>query len=194
MRNKRSRLRIDFKALGFSSSSSSTASGRLYRRPSHAPRKPELIFSKARIVVLQSSEMRNFFEKSEFFACSEIFVWSTRTQGTRNCPEREALESESGRSPHAAPPWPTNMHRFREKADSKKNILRSNSPTGNYSGLSFFLGSFSLLLATHLLMFAFRSMRLRTSSRACSGANPFPSTLLRSSSSDIVQSAFDKLF
>ena len=50
--------------LGFSSSSISTVSERLYRRPSHTPRYPELIFSRARIVVLQSSEMRSFVEKT----------------------------------------------------------------------------------------------------------------------------------
>ena len=147
--------------------------------------------------MLQSSEMRCFVEKIDFFTCSEILLWSTRTQGTRRFSGSLALESDNGRSPHAVPPSLAKVHRFREKADSKKNILRSNSPTDDYSGLSFFgpLGvSFSLLLAIHLLMFAFRSMRLRTSSRACSGAKPLPSTLFRSNSSDIVQSAFDKLF
>ena len=56
------------------------------------------------------------------------------------------------------------MHRFREKADSKKNISRSNSPTGDYSGLvfSFFGVSFSVHLAIHLLMFAFRSIETST--------------------------------
>ena len=56
------------------------------------------------------------------------------------------------------------IHRFREKADSKKNISRSNSPTGDYSGVvfSFFGVSFSVHLAIHLLMFAFRSMETST--------------------------------
>ena len=55
------------------------------------------------------------------------------------------------------------IHRFREKADSKKNISRSNSPTANYSGLvfSFFGVSFSVHLAIHLML-AFRSIETST--------------------------------
>ena len=114
--------------------------------------------------MLHNSEMRSFAEKMDFFTCSEILVWSTRTQGTRSCPGSEARESESGRSPHATPPSPAKMHRFREKADSKKNISRSNSPTGDYSGLvfSFFGAPFSVHLAIHMLMFAFRSIETST--------------------------------
>ena len=143
-RSRRSLLRTDFKAVGFSISSISIVLERLYRRPSHTPRYPVLIFSKARIVVLQSSEMRCFVEKMDFFTWSEILLWSTRTQGTRSCSGSLALESDNERSPHAVPPSLAKVHRFREKADSKKNILRSNSPTKsrstteNYSGLSFF--------------------------------------------------------
>ena len=51
-----------------------------------------------------------------------------------------------------------------------------------------------LLFATHMLMFARRSIRFRTSSNACSGAKPLPSTLFKSNSSEIDQSALLKLF
>ena len=114
--------------------------------------------------MLQSSEMRCFVEKTDFFTCSEILLWSTRTQGTRSCSGSVARESDCGRSPHAVPSSLAKIHRFREKADSKKNISRSNSPTGDYSGLvfSFFGVSFSVHLAIHLLMFAFRSIETST--------------------------------
>ena len=99
----------------------------------------------------------------DFFTCSEIFVWFTRTQRTRSCSGSVARDFESGRSPHAAPPSPAKIHRFREKADSKKNISRTNSPTANYSGsvFSFFGVSFSVYLAIHLML-AFRSIETST--------------------------------
>ena len=133
-----------------------------WRLPTHPNRLFE-IYDQSHSKTTSHTETRSFAEKVDFFTCSEIFVWFTRTQRTRSCSGSVARDFESGRSPHAAPPSPAKIHRFREKADSKKNISRSNSPTANYSGLvfSFFGVSFSVHLAIYL-MFAFRSIETST--------------------------------